>query len=450
MPIAKDIIDRTLATKHGEAAYLVTEKMIDAGFECFWIGGAVRDMLLGKVPKEVDMTTSALPEQTEKLFKKSDASAAALGTIIVSEKGCTFEITTYREDDAVSDGRHPESVRFGGREKDVLRRDATVNAMYWNPVTREFFDPCKGEKDLKERLVRFIGDAAVRIKQDALRILRIIRLRAVINGQYEPQTYKALQSNAPLTKILSGTRVLEELEKLLKTPRAETGIEDLFETGVLKEVLPELHACRGVPQPKEYHQEGDVLEHLKKCVASFTDDHAADVRLSALLHDIGKSRTFSITDRIHFDHHAEESAEMAEAMLKRLHMPSARIQKIQWLIVHHMMMGSFKGFTDERKAHWYFHPWFRELLQLFWLDIAGSEPSDFSLYDSIIQDYDQFLNAHPRPQKPLLSGDEVMKILGIGPGEQVGRVLQELHDAQVRKDVTTKAEAREFLNLRKR
>lgn len=441
----KDIIDRVLLTPHGEAAYKVTEKLMDAGYEAWWIGGAMRDMLCGKIPHEIDMTSSALPEDVMKLFPKNDSYGAPLGTVVVSLSGHSFEITTYREDDTASDGRHPESVLFGSREKDALRRDATVNAMYWNPVTLELFDPCHGEADLKECLVRFIGDPDTRIKHDALRILRMIRLRAMLQGQYHPDTYSALKRNAGLVSGLSGMRVLQELEKLLKTEKPSIGLEDWLETGVLKLLFPELEACKGVAQPRQYHHEGDVWDHLKLCTDSFTEDFGADVRIAGLFHDIGKATTFAVKERIRFDHHAEASAAIIGTTFKRLQMPQERIRKLQWLVEHHMMMDAFHKLTDERKAHWYFHPWFKELLQLFWIDIKGTIPGDTKLYDFIIADYDAFLNSHPRPEKPLLTGEDIMNIAGLTPGEEVGKAIRLLKDAQVRKDITTKAEAKEFL-----
>jgi poly(A) polymerase len=235
------------------------------------------------------------------------------------------------------------------------------------------------------------------------------------------------------------------LEKVLSIAHPKRALTDLWELGVLKTVLPELHGCKGVAQPKDFHHEGDVWDHTLDCTEHFTEDHGKDVRLAALFHDCGKAETFSLKERIRFDHHAQVSADLAVSALKRLQMTKARTDKIHWLISHHMMMGSFTSLTEERKAHWYFHPWFQELLQLFALDISGTEPQDFSLYDSIIDDYDAFLNTHPRPEKPLLTGDEVMRILGLRPGEEVGRVLQALHAAQMRKEVTGKKEAREFL-----
>lgn len=445
MSVSPAIIDRLLATSEGQAAFEVSEKIINAGHECYWVGGAVRDLLLGALPKDIDMTTSAKPENIEKLFPKSDAKGKVFGSIVVSHKGHTFEITTYREDDAASDGRKPESVRFGSREEDAKRRDATVNAIYFHPVSGDLYDPFDGEKDLRERLVRFIGEPKERIEHDVLRMLRMVRLRATLKGQYEPNTYQALKSSADKITSLSGTRVLEELEKMLACPHPEIAFEDLYETGILPHILPELSKCKGVAQPREYHHEGDVWNHLMQVTTSFTEDHGPDVRIAALFHDIGKPETFQIKERIRFDHHAEASADIASKILKRLQMPSEREKKIHWLIRHHMMMATFEELTEERKAHWYFHPWFRELLQLFYLDAAGTTPGDLDFYQSIVTDYNQFLNAHPRPEKPLLSGHDIMEILGIGPGEEVGKISKELYDAQTRKDITTKAEAKEFL-----
>jgi poly(A) polymerase len=164
-----------------------------------------------------------------------------------------------------------------------------------------------------------------------------------------------------------------------------------------------------------------------------------------VFHDIGKTKTFSISDRIHFDRHAEASAEIIRTVFQRLQFPKARIDKIAWIADHHMMMGSFASMTPERKAHWYFHPWFIELLQVMWLDIAGTDPADFMLYDEIVGDYNRFLDEHPRPPKALLSGDEIMEILGIGQGEAVGKAVKALSNAQVRGEISTKKEAREFL-----
>jgi poly(A) polymerase len=437
MPLDRAIIDQTLATPYGETAYKLVETLIDAGYDTWWVGGCVRDMLNGHIPKDIDIGTAATPEQVLTLFAKGREVPRPLGSVRIKLKTFVFEVTTFRKESAVSDGRIPESIEFSEKEADAERRDFTINAMYINPISRELYDPFNGEADLHERLIRFVGNPEERIKHDALRIMRAVRFRARIDGQYHPDTYTALKQYAALVKGLSGLRKLEELEKLLLTPNADRGLEDLWELGILEHVIPELHKCKGVPQPAEYHHEGDVWNHLLQCVRSFNDDHLVDVRLAALFHDIGKAETFSLKERIRFDEHAKVSATIAGDVLGRLGISNRRKEKIMWIIEHHMMMGSFEEMNDERKAHWYFHQWFPELLQLFWLDIAGTTPSNFSLYEAIVRDYNTFLDKHPRPVSPLLNG--------LKPGARVGEVLDELHDAQVRGEVSSKKESIAFV-----
>jgi len=446
MSLSKEIIDRTLGTPHGSQGYTVCERLLDAGFEANWVGGCVRDMLIGIIPNDIDIATSANPKQITKLFDKYDDTAAALGAVIVSVEGHAFEVTTYRQEHKLSDGRFPESVEFTDRAHDAARRDITINALYWNPISSELIDPFGGEEDLQEKLIRFIGDPEVRLQHDALRLLRVIRFRALINGQYHPDTFSAMHELASTISVLSGERRLRELQKMLMGPHPEVAFEDLWETDVIEHLIPELHACKGVAQPSSAHEEGDVWDHTMQLISSFTEDHNADTRWAGLLHDIGKPSTFSIdSERIRFNKHAKEGGKLAKNLLDRLQFPSARRDKICWLIEYHMMMGTFFDIDDSRKHHWYYHPWFIELLQVFWLDIAGTSPSDFSMYEQIIKDYNKFLDSNPRPQKSLLSGDEVMNTLGIQPGEQVGKVLRALFEAQNEKSISTKKEALEFI-----
>lgn len=447
MAIPKDIADKALSSPQGERAYKIVEALIDDGAEAWWVGGAVRDMLLGTLPHDIDIAVSCSPKRVQEIFADADISDAALGTSRVLLGGQTFELTTFRVEGEASDGRRPETVTFGTREQDAARRDFTVNCLYWQPISRELFDPYDGAKDLKERLVRFIGDPVVRIRHDALRLLRAIRLRATIDGQYEPKTFDALQSEAAILANLSPGRVFQELEKLILSPHPNKALGDWRDTGALKVLLPEVEACHGVPQPRDYHREGDVFEHLMQCLASFEAEDTIDVRLAALLHDIGKSETFSLKERIRFDGHASVSADEAESILGRMQCPAKRREKIVWLIRHHMHM-AFLELSDERKAHWYFHPWFPELLRLFRLDIAGTTPTDYSLLQRITKDRDAFLDAHPRPERPLLDGAEIMELLGLRPGEEVGRLSRELVQAQTKKDITTKKEAVAFLKAK--
>lgn len=445
MPLSREIIDQTLATALGEAAYKVVVTLSDAGYDTWWVGGCVRDMLSREIPDDIDIATSATPNQALALFEKGKEVPRPLGSVRIKSGTHVFEVTTFRKESQVSDGRIPESVEYSDRDADAHRRDFTINAMYFNPISSELYDPFQGEGDMHERLIKFVGDPAQRIKHDALRIMRAVRFRARINGQYHPDTYAALRDSAALVESLSGIRKLEELDKLLLTKHAERGLEDLWELGILQHVIPELAKCKGVAQPAEYHHEGDVWDHLLQCVRSFREEDYSDVRLATLFHDIGKTKTFSVQERIRFDEHARVSAEMAQIILKRLDASNKRIEKVTWLIEHHMMMGAFLEMSDERKAHWYFHQWFPDLLRLFWLDVAGTTPSDFSLYDRIVKDCNVFLDKHPRPIPPLIDGKRIMEITGLKPCARVGELMDELHDAQVRGEVTNKKEAEAFI-----
>lgn len=445
MPMDRAAIDRTLATPYGEKAYALVASLVDHGFDAWWVGGCVREMLTGNIPRDIDIATDATPEELCTLFPTAREVPRPLGSVRIRSGRFQYEVTTFREESAQSDGRIPSSIRYSKKEEDAQRRDFTINAIYFHPISRELYDPFDGEGDLKERLLRFVGNPHERIVHDALRILRAVRFRAAMKGQYHPETFAALREHASLVALLSGIRKLEELEKLLKTEHPDRGFEDLWELGVLPHLIPKLHVCKGIPQPAEYHQEGDVWEHILKCLRSLRTEDGIDVRWAALFHDVGKAETFARKERIRFDHHASISAEIAQESLAAFQMSNRRIEKISWLIKHHMMMGSLLEMPVERKAHWYFHEWFDELLRLFWLDIAGTEPSDFSLYDTIVRDRIAFLDAHPRPQKILLTGKDVMKLTGIEAGEKVGELLAKIEQAQGRGEITTKAEARDFL-----
>ena len=405
-------------------------------------------MFLEQIPEDIDIATNATPKDLEKLFPKIDLTSAKFGSVLISKKGQVFEVTTFRKDSPISNGRHPDSIEYTNKESDAARRDITINAMYWNPISSELFDPFNGQRDLHEKLVRIIGNPIERIQHDALRLLRVIRFRSQIKGQYHPETFDSLHKCAGDAVKLSGTRVFSELEKILMTDNPQIAFEDMWETDIIESILPELHACKGVAQPSHAHAEGDVWNHTLAVIGSFTDDHGIDTRLGALFHDIGKPPTFEIRDdRIHFDGHASLGAEITKGVLDRLQCTANRRDKICWLVSHHMMIRTFlEDLSVERKSHWYYHPWFIELLQVLWLDCAGSTPTSFHLYDEIIEDYNQFLDEHPLPPKPLIGGDEVMEILGIQPGEEVGKVLEKVYEAQINGEIKTKSDAEKYIS----
>ena len=306
----------------------------DAGFSAYVVGGCVRDDCLGLQPHDYDMCTSALPEQTEEVFRDYRLVLAGKkhGTVgVVTEEG-VVEITTFRTEGDYRDNRHPDWVAFVPEvEKDLARRDFTVNAMAYSP-TRGYADPFGGREDLKAGILRAVGDPVRRFREDSLRILRGIRFAVRYSLAVEEDTFRAMHTEAHLMENLARERVFEELNKLLLLLKTE----DLIRFGpILAAVIPELEPMLGFDQRSPHHAY-DLFTHVAHVVAGVPA--AQTLRWAALLHDIGKVPTFTQdeTGRGHFYGHAPRGAEMAEEVMRRLKAPTALRQQVVLLIEKHM------------------------------------------------------------------------------------------------------------------
>ncbi|MBI5754678.1 CCA tRNA nucleotidyltransferase [Candidatus Peregrinibacteria bacterium] len=412
----------------------------DNGYEAYWAGGCVRDMLIGKDPKDYDIVTDALPEEIEKLMSHTIPVGKQFGVIIAVHDGHHFEVATFRSDSG-TDGRRPTAVLFTNAEEDAKRRDFTINGIFYDPIAKKIYDYVGGEKDLKARLIRFIGIPHERILEDHLRILRAIRFKNNLNFQYHPDTYKAVKDHANLSGKVSGERIREEFNKILEGQNPKMAFEDLQETGVLREILPELEAMKGVPQPYSYHHEGDVWTHSLDSLIALPSDASQALRWATFFHDIGKPATFSLQERIHFDGHDKKGAEIAKKILRRLKFSTREAKRIVWLIEHHMIMGALKDMSIARQRHWFIEPYFHELLALMKADIAGTVPSDYTLYNEVKTLYEDGIKRIPKEPKPLLTGNDVMKILKIKEGAEIGKILKELREKQLAEEITTRKEA---------
>lgn len=306
----------------------------NAGHAAYVVGGCVRDHCLGLIPQDYDMCTSATPEQTEEVFRDHRLVLAGKkhGTVgVVTEEG-VVEITTFRREGNYRDNRHPDWVVFVPEvEKDLARRDFTVNAMAWSP-TRSYADPFGGREDLKNHILRAVGEPRQRFREDSLRILRGIRFAVRYGLTVEENTFAAMESQAHLMDNLARERVFEELSKLLPLLKAE----DLIRFGpILAAVIPELKPMLGFDQRSPHHAY-DLFTHVAHVVAGVPAE--LTLRWAALLHDIGKVPTFTQdeTGRGHFYGHAPKGAEMAEEVLLRLKAPTALRQQVVLLIEKHM------------------------------------------------------------------------------------------------------------------
>ena len=428
-------------------AVKIVEKLQKAGYQAYLTGGCVRDLLLNKEPHDYDIATSARPEEIENLFEKTFPIGKEFGVVLVRENGFNYEIATFRSDSPYSDGRRPNAVIFSDPRQDALRRDFTINALFLNPLNNdEVIDFVGGQDDLRKHLIRFVGDPQTRVEEDHLRLLRAVRLKNQINGQYHPETYRALQVNASLIKTVAAERTQNELNKILLSPRRVPALQDLFELGMLVEVLPELVALKDFAQPYQYHREGSVWEHTLQALGSIKHKPSLILVWAVLLHDIAKPATFTEEkDRVHFHGHSELGGEMSEEILRRFKFPRRLIEKVRWLVEHHMLILTIPEMPRVRQLVWWNHPWMKELLALWRADLLGTTPHDLVTYREYRRLWLEAKKQIPKKLPKLISGEEVMQILNLPAGPRVGEILAEIKQAQLLGEIKTKEEAKEIL-----
>src|SRR5262249_29074713 len=275
-------------------------------------------MLLGRDPADYDIATNAHPDQVRSLFDRTVAVGAAFGVVRVLVGEESYEVATFRTEGPYRDGRHPASVRFASAQEDVARRDFTVNGLLYDPSSGEVLDFVGGRADLDARIIRTIGDAETRFSEDRLRMLRAVRLAAELGFTLAPDAVSAIRLLAPGLAQVSAERTRDELVRMVAGPDPARALELLRHTGLLGVVLPEVAAEIGVPQPEEFHPEGDVFEHTRLALAELRQP-SVTLAMATLLHDVGKPPTFErAQDRIRFSRHDEVGATMARAVMERL------------------------------------------------------------------------------------------------------------------------------------
>lgn len=303
------------------------------GYEAYAVGGCVRDALLGRVPHDWDITTSARPEQVKAVFKRTIDTGIQHGTVTVMEDHIGFEVTTYRIDGEYEDGRHPKEVQFTpDLREDLRRRDFTINAMAYSPKTG-IVDLFGGREDLKNGIIRCVGSAGERFNEDALRIMRAVRFAAQLGFSIEKKTCEAVKMLAPNLKKISAERIQAELSKLLLSPHPEC-FRKLYETGITAVILPEFDAAMNCGQNSPYHCYS-VGEHTLHVIENTPAD--LSLRLAAMLHDLGKVmvKTTDEKGRDHFYGHPVKSREIARKVLKRLKYDNNTIEKTCSLVLFH-------------------------------------------------------------------------------------------------------------------
>jgi poly(A) polymerase len=335
-----------------ELANSIWEHLRRSGHQALFVGGCVRDLLLGHVPADYDVTTDATPDQVQALFPGSIAVGAQFGVILVVEGENKVEVATFRSDLGYSDGRHPDEVRFSRTaEEDVQRRDFTINGLLMRPDSGEILDYVGGQADLKAGVVRAIGEPDRRFAEDKLRMMRAVRFAARFGYTIEPATLASIRRHAPDVLQVSGERLRDELTKLLTEGSARRGFELLDESGLLQVVLPEIARMKGIEQPPEYHPEGDVWVHTRMMLEGLPQGCPATLAWGVLLHDVGKPPTFASVaetgDRIRFNDHVDVGVRMGVEICRRLRFSNDETEQISALVANHMR---FKDATEMRPA----------------------------------------------------------------------------------------------------
>ena len=423
-----------------DAAAEIVARLRAAAQQAYFVGGCVRDLLMGREPKDFDVATSALPDQVLTLFEKTFSVGAHFGVVLVSTGEIVTEVATFRSDGAYSDGRHPDAVRFStSAEEDVKRRDFTINGMMLDPVDDSVLDLVGGRKDLELGVVRAIGDPRKRFTEDKLRMLRGVRFASRFAFDLEPATERAVEQLAPFVNQVSRERVRDELTLMLTEGRAGRAFEMLDSTGLLAQVLPEVVKMKGVEQPPQYHPEGDVWVHTRMLLAGLPAGCPAPLAWAALLHDVGKPPTFRIApDRIRFDGHAEAGVRIAEEICRRLRLPNHETEQILSLIANHMRFADVQKMKESTLKRFFRLNEFDQHLALHRLDCLASHGS-LELYDFARERFETLPDEQVRPSL-LLTGKDLIEA-GYRPGPQFSEMLALAEDAQLEGAVHSRDEA---------
>jgi tRNA nucleotidyltransferase (CCA-adding enzyme) len=418
----------------------VCRRLQEAGHEAHLVGGGVRDLVLGRAPKDFDLATSALPDAVMKLFGQRFAIPTGLqhGTVTVltgsPPHGRPVEVTTFRGEGLYLDGRRPSSVEFGKTlTEDLARRDFTMNAIAYDPLADRLTDPFGGRQDLGQKLVRAVGDPVQRFREDGLRPMRAVRQATQLGFTIDPPTEQAIPQTLASFRMVSAERIRDELYKILAAGEPARGLELLRQTGLLAETIPEL--LEGVGCAQNRFHKFDVWGHTLATLAAVSAPEVV-LRLGALLHDVGKPRAREPKEdapgEYRFFKHEFIGAEMAVTIAQRLKLPNTERESVRLMVANHMFYYT-PEWTDGKIRRFVRDVGVEELPALLALreaDIAGrgfaedtgKETRELRARVAEVASADAALKVTDLA----IRGPDVMRTLGVGPGPIVGRVLEAL------------------------
>jgi poly(A) polymerase len=438
-----------------ETAIGIVKRLRERNFSALFAGGCVRDMLMGSVPEDYDIATDARPDDIIDIFRRTVPVGIHYGVVLVIENGFEFEVATFRSDGTYTDGRHPDTVTFCDARGDALRRDFTINGMFYDPIKDEHFDYVGGRDDLKARLIRAIGDPSERFNEDRLRMIRAVRFACRFDYNIEDRTAEAIKKLYDKILTVSMERTRDELRKILTGPNPHTGIKMMDDLNLLNEILPEVTAMKGVRQPENYHPEGDVFTHtlltLSELTAGQNSADSWELAMAVLLHDIGKPVTFEVADRIRFNNHDNIGADMSEKICERLRMSNAEKERITWLVKMHLYLRHAQQMRISKLKRLFAHEGYPELAELYRVDSLAStgDLADYNFCQNMLEE----LQEEEIKPEPLITGNDLIA-MGLKPGPIFSEILDAIKDDQLEQKITTKEEAlkraKELLTLSER
>lgn len=415
----------------------VVRRLQARGFRALWAGGCVRDMLMGQVPRDYDIATNADLQQVIGIFPHAQVVGAHFGVVIVRLDGYHYEVARFRRDLAYSDGRHPDGVVFVDEEEDARRRDFTINGMFYDPVADAVFDYVGGQADLKKKVIRTIGDPHARFGEDRLRMLRAIRFACRYHWPIEEKTREAIGTLSASIEFISHERVRDEVGKILTEGGAPLGVRWLIDLGLMAVFMPEVVAMDGVPQPPQFHPEGDVLTHTL-IMLGLMRNPSVELAMGVLLHDVGKPPTYQVRDRIRFHNHTKVGREMTEEICRRLRFSSEQTKHIAALVSDHHKFMHVQEMRSSTLKRFLRTDRFEDHLALHRIDCLSShgELDNYAFCKAALEDLEP---EQIRPV-PLINGRDLIA-MGQKPGPAFKQVLRAVEDAQLEGRVTRRDEA---------
>lgn len=459
----REVHDFTYKSETDEelAAFQVVHDLLKAGYEAYIVGGAVRDRymhqyddFINTAPHDVDVATSATPEQVQKVFEKTVSVGVSFGVILVSLDGVNTEVATFRSEEGYSDGRHPDKVELVSDPAiDASRRDFTMNALYYDLQNEKIIDFCGGIMDINRRKLRSVGDPEARFEEDKLRMMRAARFAARFDMRLDETVFAAMQKHAHEITVVSPERIFMELTKIITGTNIEEAMSILLRTGILEHVLPDVAKYPLVEQGAKHHPEGHVWNHVMKmlgCCGCHSDPlyHAPEVRWGILLHDVAKHDTLEIdpdTGKRKFHRHAEIGVQMAHEILEGFHCSNEFIDTVCWLVGQHMNMLQVQQMKKSTLRRLFGDPRFEFLVRLHKMDCIGSHGSCENTM--FIREKQEEFAKEPVLPKPLVNGYDVMQ-RGIEKGPMIGVILRELRELQLNDEISDYKEARAWLDER--